>query len=265
MPDLRTLIPSLLLALAVTLGPLDEARAASIRWADTVVGPFIRGPQDRSDPFSPLTSSGSPGDALGAPDNPGSGADGLVSLGEDGSIILSFLEPLLDLPGPDLVVHSNPSDFGEFGLFVELATVEVSSNGIDWSGFATQSLVPRPEGESWSFLTIDDASLFSGFAGVRIGGDLFDLAELLHPERLDLSAIRLVRISDVVGDGTALDSFGNPIFDPWRTLAPTSGFDLDAVGVPGLVPEPAGLVLLAMLGVLLGRAGGRERTITPPA
>jgi hypothetical protein len=35
---------------------------------------------------------------------------------------------------------------------------------------------------------------------------------------------------DIVGDGTALDSFGSPIFDPYPTVG-SAGFDLDGVAV----------------------------------
>ena len=57
--------------------------------------------------------------------------------------------------------------------------------------------------------------------------------------RVDLQNIAYVRIVDIVGDGTSLDSRGEPIYDPYPT-AGSAGFDLDAIGVSNGAPYPEG-------------------------
>ncbi len=60
---------------------------------------------------------------------------------------------------------------------------------------------------------------------------------------------------DNPGNGSFLDSEGNPIIDNWLTEG-TGGFDLDAIGALHAFPEPrayAALAGLAALGVVLMR------------
>jgi hypothetical protein len=158
----------------------------------------------------------------------------VVSLGEGGRITLEFARPLVDGPGPDLAVFENGLDDG----FLELARVAVSSDGRIFARFDAASLAPGPVGP---YDRMDTRHL-GGLAGkYRLGfGTPFDLAELLaRPEvadgRLDLTAVRFVRIEDVLGDGRALDSFGQPIHDPYPT-AGSAGFDLDGVAALGEGP-----------------------------
>src|SRR5690606_10002534 len=47
---------------------------------------------------------------------------------------------------------------------------------------------------------------------------------------VDLSSITHVRLADIVGDGSALDSFGRPIYDP-NPLTGSAGFDVMGLGV----------------------------------
>ena len=66
-------------------------------------------------------------------------------------------------------------------------------------------------------------------------GTPFDLAALrnsplVRDGSVDLTAIKYVRIVDIVGDGTTLDSFGRGIVDPISS-GPTAGFDLDGIAV----------------------------------
>ena len=65
---------------------------------------------------------------------------------------------------------------------------------------------------------------------------MFDLAELANKpevldETLDLTAVTHIKIVDVIGDGTQLDSIGDPIYDPYPTGTISAGFDLDAIAV----------------------------------
>ena len=64
---------------------------------------------------------------------------------------------------------------------------------------------------------------------------------------VDLDEINYVRLVDIVGDGSVLDSTGTPIYDAYPTHG-TPGFDLSGIGVINAVPEPA--VFAAAAGLL---------------
>ncbi len=154
---------------------------------------------------------------------------GVHSLGRGGSLTLTFPSLISDGAGPDLAVFENA--FRDD--FLELAFVEVSSDGEVFARFDTLALDPTPIDAFGSL----DASRVLGVAGryPQGLGTPFDLAMLrFHPEvlagRVDLLRISHVRVVDVVGDGSALDSFGRPIYDPYPTVG-SAGFDLDAIGV----------------------------------
>jgi hypothetical protein len=158
----------------------------------------------------------------------------VASLGEGGVLTLGFGGLLFDGPGPDLVVFENAFD----DSFLELAFVEVSSDAVHWARF--DAIYEGPVGPD-PFLVQSPRGLY-GFAGLyrRGWGVPFDLAHLAsHPlvlaGHVDLHAIELVRIVDIVGDGGTVDSLGAPIYDPWPTRE-SAGFDLDAVGVFHLRP-----------------------------
>ncbi|HOX47436.1 MAG TPA: hypothetical protein PK668_27830 [Myxococcota bacterium] len=158
-------------------------------------------------------------------------ATGVVSLGEGGRITLELEPPLADGTGPELAVFENGLDDG----FLELARVAVSSDGRTFARFDCATLADAPVG---AYERMDTRDL-GGLAGkYRAGfGTPFDLGELAtRPEvldgRLDLGAVRYVRIEDVPGDGRQRDSFGQPIYDPYPTTG-SAGFDLDAVAALG--------------------------------
>ncbi len=162
----------------------------------------------------------------------------VVSLGCGGRITLTFDPPVQDGEGWDFAVFEN--SFNDYHL--ELAYVEVSSNGIDFIRFGSVSLTQGPVSGYGSV----DATLIDGLAGkYRQGyGTPFDLSGLEHkPEvqagLVDLSRITHIQIIDIVGDGTCLDSRGNPIYDPFPTYG-SAGFDLDAIGVSNGAPYPEG-------------------------
>ncbi len=154
---------------------------------------------------------------------------GVLCLGRGGSVVLEFDPPIADAPGKDFAVFEN----GINDTFLELASVEVSSDGKNFVPFARAYLGDSPI-DSYGKV---DTTLVGGFAGkYRQGfGTPFDLSLLSQaPEvisgRVSLDSIRYVRIIDVVGDGSQTDSFGNPVFDPYPTKG-SAGFDLDAVAV----------------------------------
>ena len=178
----------------------------------------------------------------------------------------------MDGPGTDLVVFENPFSFmdqGETFVFAELGFVEVSTDGLIFARFPTASPLLGPIGNFGVVpeLLVDQ---FQGLAGLHVGGDPFDFADLagvpvVQSGLVDLGDIRFVRIRDVIGDGSEFDGLGNPIFDPWPSDFPSSGFDLDAVQAAHPVPEPSTLVLAA-LGLILiavwrGREGGSVRPV----
>lgn len=201
-----------------------------VAWAEEVVF-FQPGRLDISTDEAGLASFGEMANALGESDaNPELPIE-IVSLGDGGVITLRFPGGIADEPGPDFAVFEN--GFGD--RFLELAFVEVSSDGQNFARFPSVSLTPTEE-QVASFGTIDP-SLIHNLAGkYRLGfGTPFDLAELAGIQGLNLQQISLVRLVDVVGSidprwGTR-DSRGNFINDPYPTRLSSGGFDLDAIGV----------------------------------
>lgn len=165
-------------------------------------------------------------------------ADGfIVSLGDGGTAVLSFKTPLVDGPGYDFAVFENGFTIptGNDSDFLELAFVEVSSDGINFHRFpAFCSLDSTRQQETFDGAK---ASNYRNLAGKYTAGfgTPFDLSELDTVSGLDLQNITHVKLIDVVGsvnDSFATRGFdGVKINDPWPTLFPQGGFDLDAVGV----------------------------------
>lgn len=171
----------------------------------------------------------------------------IVSLGRGGQITLTFPHGIADEPGADFAVFEN----GFSDDFLELAHVEVSSDGTNFVRFPNYSDMPGPIMGFGSVYT----EFIYGLGGKyrRSYGTPFDLNELriaynaqlagntdFSPSfataltnnfpLLDLDRITHVRLIDVVGDGSALDARGSVIYDPYPTIG-SAGFDLDAVGV----------------------------------
>jgi hypothetical protein len=154
---------------------------------------------------------------LGPPKGKGvtSGSLDVLSLGKGGSIELGFGGVIHDGDGPDFVVFENAFWPGgePAAVFAELGEVSVSSDGSDWRAFPCDSsgdgngnfagcagFTPTLEYDAGAGLPLDPT---------LSGGDVFDLAEL------GLASVRFVRVTDVSYAG----------------VAPSAGFDLDAVGV----------------------------------
>ncbi len=154
-----------------------------------------------------------PGNALGKAQ--GTSFD-IVSLGRGGSITLIFDAYIQNKEGYDFAVFEN----GFNDSFLELAWVEVSLDGDTFKRFSNHSLTPAPVSD-----VVDPEKIY-GYAGkYRMGfGTPFDLDEV------GLDSVYYVRIIDIPGDGTAKDTAGNAIYDPYPTIG-SSGFDLDGVGV----------------------------------
>ena len=184
----------------------------------------------------------------------------IVSLGNQGVITLTFGGTIFDGPGWDFAIFEN----GFSDTFLELARVEVSSDGSTFVPFPVFSLTPGPVN---GFGAVDPTDI-DGFAGkYKLGfGTPFDLNLFAASSipNFDHNAVTHVRLVDIKGDGTEFDNwpanFGgpNPIYDPFPT-ALSAGFDLEAAAVQHLtaVPLPPAFVLL-LPSILLLRA--RRRT-----
>jgi hypothetical protein len=195
-----------------------------------------RGWWDIADKSQGRVSLGSDANATGIADN-----TGVVSLGDSGIAVLTFEAPIYNGNGFDFAVFENgfinPANKEE--SFIELAFVEVSSDGINYTRFApssTTSISPQVPASG----VYMKASNINNMAGKYAAGygTPFDLEELKGIPGLDINNITHVRVVDVIGDVGAhatKDKDGNIINDPYPTAFNGGGFDLDAVGVIHMV------------------------------
>lgn len=168
----------------------------------------------------------------------------IVCLGRSGQITLTFANAIVDGPGFDFAVFEN----GFSNNFLELAWVEVSTDGIHFVRFPNFSYTAAPTG------ALTPTKIHGYASKYRQGyGTPFDLDQLqraydaaiaetdkFHTSYetqleanfpyLDLHDINYVRMIDIVGDGSALDCEGIVIYDPYPTSG-SAGFDLEAIAV----------------------------------
>lgn len=175
-----------------------------------------------------------------------SGMDVTV-LGRGGEIVLWFPEPIVDGNGYDFAVFENSFS----NTFLELAYVEVSSDGVHFVRFPNYSLTATAipafgninptlaygyagKYEAGHGVPFDLAELQSVYDGILAGYDGFSSEYrdtfVANYSYINLDDIQYVRIIDIPGDGSRSDCEGYPIYDPYKTII-TAGFDLDAVGV----------------------------------
>ena len=230
----------------VLAGPYSDGISGGIAYNDPDIVGWATGCTVEREPYAGYPSFGEWSDAIGPA--PGTMND-VVSLGIGGSATLTFEVTITNGPGPDLAVFENAMAVG-LNVYAELGFVEVSSDGVidHFARFPSRSLTPEAVGP---FSSIDPTNVHN-LAGKHVNnatawlGTPFDLADLIADPKVqsgevNLSNINYVRIIDVIGDGSALDSEGDEIYDPYRTdflfsdpelgFLETGGFDLDAVAV----------------------------------
>jgi len=165
-------------------------------------------------------------------------ADGyIVSLGDSGVADVTFAGAIYNGPGADFAVFENGflNATNDSLAFLELAFVEVSSDGINYTRFPATSLT-QTDSQDVDPNDYLYANQLNNLAGKYIGhyGTPFDLDDVAGTPGLDVSHITHVRIIDVIGSisgHSSHDHNGHIINDPYPTPFASCGFDLDAVGV----------------------------------
>jgi hypothetical protein len=174
---------------------------------------------------SNYASYGSDADAIGIADN------NVVSLGDGGVATLVFNTPISDGPGFDFAVFENSIT----DTFLELAFVEVSSDGINYFRIPSVSLTDTLT-QTNGFGDTDPTKIHNLAGKYRaFFGTPFNIADIPDNPLLRKDSVVSVRIIDVVGsvnpNYASRDSEGRIINDPFPTPFASCGFDLDAVGV----------------------------------
>ncbi|HUJ72659.1 MAG TPA: hypothetical protein VLZ30_10460, partial [Verrucomicrobiae bacterium] len=125
-------------------------------------------------------------------------------------------------------------------VWTKPAFVDASSDATNWARFPVtylntdvlfQSSVP----DATNHWLSQDATMMDGLAGKIISqyGTPFSLSVLTNDPKVlsgsvNLNNIRYIRLTDVIGDGSTKDQYGNPIYSPYY----------DGTQVPSLVPAP---------------------------
>lgn len=245
---------------------IDYKHADPLNDSDAVINPIFRNWSTSSINYLPSDTQWSgpwddPNKALG----PVTGQYyDIVSLGDldpteisqgkqPGKITLVFGNPqnssdanhIRNMKGYDFAVFENgtisgfDTDGGSIAgmMFAELGYVEVSSDGIHFARFPSVSLTNTQVGP---YGTIDITNVYN-LAGKHPNsygvctGTGFDLSELAGEPNVvngsvDIDNISYVRIVDIPGNGSFLDSLNHPIYEAWPTWG-SGGFDLEAIGV----------------------------------
>ena len=205
---------------------------AFVAWATGCVAE--PGPMNISNPSAGVAGAGWPAqNAIGFPQ----GTMGVTCLGDGGSATLTFTSPICNQPGPDFAVFENGFANAQTPdyWFLELAFVEVSSDGVNFFRFPAYSNTQTDTqlGGFACILPSEIHNLASKYGAMY--GTPFELDEIPDDPLLNKNSITHVRIVDVVGcidpEYATYDCQGHPINDPWPTPFASSGFDLDAVGV----------------------------------
>lgn len=182
-----------------------------------------------------------PGVVLGPP----KGVFDTVSLGCGGSLTVGFVDPpLIDGPGPDLIVFENP--FSE--TFPEPVRVEVSDDGCSWAQFPCNPVTLEGCGGVKVVKALPGTGIDPTDPTVS-GGDSFDLAEI------GVSRARFVRVVSVSREYWLAKEQTEKWCDPGPLTTGKGGSDIDAfalVHTPEPAPAPAvPLPWLVVLGSMI--------------
>ena len=192
--------------------------------------------------------------ALGHP----GGITDVVSLGDGGCAVITLKHAIANGNGPDFAVFENgfKQNSPPHLYYLELAFVEVSSDGINYVRFPSVSLTQdTAQINDYDGLNPTKIHNLAGKYVVDYGTP-FDLEDLKDSSKIDINNITHIKIIDVVGDinnnFASYDSRGNKINDPWPTPFWSCGFDLDAVGIINLkntseIKESKKLLLNALI------------------
>ena len=131
---------------------------------------------------------------------------------------------VVDGPGADFVVFENPFRTGDIGggnpgTYNEVATVEVSDDGLRWFPFPWQ--IDENNNE---FLDPARYTNLAGVIPVDEGGDPFDLSQVIEDNPGVLDANFRACFIRIVDGGTAFDDYGTTQSDLYN-----SGADINAV------------------------------------
>ena len=172
-----------------------------------------------------------------------------------GFLTVTFPHGVTNGAGADFAIFENGFTFGSpYGLFVDLAYVEVSTDGVQFARFPNLSLNTAPVQGSGAFAGYDMSNVWN-LAGkhAQSFGTPFNLDDLVTNAlvlsgEVRLNDIQYVKIVDIPGNGAFKDSLGNGILDNWLTSG-TGGFDFRlpvglGVGVLNAVPEANSIVLV---------------------
>ena len=162
-------------------------------------------------------------------------SNNIVSLGDSGIVIVNFASTIYNGLGPDFAVFEN----GFANDYLELAFVEVSSDGIHFIRFSSSSLFQTStQVGPYAFASCDAVNNLAGKYKQGYGTP-FDLEELKYSANLDVNAISHIKLVDVIGSITnigSIDTAGNRINDCYPTPFASGGFDLDAVATMHMNP-----------------------------
>lgn len=154
-------------------------------------------------------------------------ADGqVISLGDSGVFGYHLPQGIWDQAGAEFAIFEN--SFSD--VFLELAFVEVSKDGLNYLRFPAQSLLDTNV-QTGTFGPSDPTRVANLAGKYRADyGVPFDLKDIV-----DLDTVHYIRIIDVVGSidpqWASRDSQGRIINDPYPTAFASGGFDLDALAL----------------------------------
>lgn len=192
---------------------------------------LYRGWQDIADKDLGHTTLGTESEVYGVP------GSGILSLGDSGVAVVTFNYSIMNGEGADFAVFENAfaNPQNDTMAYLELAFVEVSSDGVNFFRFPASST--QQYAQQIDNFTYIDARKYNNLAGKYIAGygTPFDLEELKNTPGLDVNHVTHIRIVDVVGSVdplyASLDAEGNIINDPYPSPYPSGGFDLNGIGV----------------------------------